>query len=114
VLLRRVARRYLPADVLKPRKQGFTVPVNRWLHGPLGDMAFAVFSSGRFRERGIIDPERARGLIRMHRGGRFDLGHRIWAVLVLETWCRIWIDGEDWKQGMEDLFAYDPKEGVCR
>jgi asparagine synthase (glutamine-hydrolysing) len=93
-LLRRVAARYLPAPILKPRKQGFTVPVGRWLRGELGDVARALFASEAFASRGIVRQDKALDLLAMHRSGRFDLGHRIWSLVVLEMWCRVWLDGQ--------------------
>jgi len=91
-LLRRVAERYLPDEILKPRKQGFTIPIGRWLRGPLGDKVRRLFSSPEFAARGIIRPERALQLLDMHQCGRFELGHRIWSLVVLEQWFRVWMD----------------------
>jgi asparagine synthase (glutamine-hydrolysing) len=91
-LLRKVAARYLPPLILKPRKQGFTVPIERWLHSDLGGLVERVFKSQSFRDRGIIRPEAALTLLAMHQGKRFDLGHRIWCLLILEVWSRVWLD----------------------
>src|SRR2546422_103343 len=102
-LLRRVAARYLPASIVKPRKQGFTVPVGRWLHGALGDLARALFASEAFAARGIVRQDRALQLLAMHRSGRFDLGHRIWSLVVLETWCRVWLDGQSHTQSLRAM-----------
>jgi asparagine synthase (glutamine-hydrolysing) len=110
VLLRHVGKRYLPPEILKPRKQGFTVPIQQWMRGPLGDTALAVFESERFAARGIIDSRRAGNLVRLHRSGRYNLGHRIWSLLVFETWCRVWLDNEPYQQSMNELFAWELKE----
>ena len=104
-LLRRVAARYLPAAIVKPRKQGFTVPVGRWLHGELGDLVRAMFGSKEFAARGIIRPDRALKLLDMHRSGRYELGHRIWSLVVLETWCRIRLDGQSHTQSLRAMLA---------
>jgi asparagine synthase (glutamine-hydrolysing) len=103
--MRRVAARYLPAAILKPRKQGFTVPVGRWLHGALGDLVGVMFGSKEFAARGLIRPDRALKLLKMHRSGRYELGHRIWSLVVLETWCRIRLDGQDHKQSLRAMLA---------
>ncbi len=94
-LLKKVAARYLPPPILKPRKQGFTVPIGRWLHGELGDTVAAIFSSRIFAERGFIRPNAAISLLKMHRSGRYDLGHRIWSIVIFEVWARIWLDGQN-------------------
>jgi len=92
-LLRKLAARYLPSIILKPRKQGFTVPMGRWLHGELGNLAAELFSSKTFRERSIVRPQAALALLDMHRSKRYELGHRIWSLVILEVWARIWLDG---------------------
>ena len=91
-LLRQLAGRYLPAEVLIPRKQGFTIPIGRWLRGELNDRVEALFRSSSFDRRGIIRPQAARDLLAMHRSRRYELGHRIWQIVLLEIWARIWLD----------------------
>jgi asparagine synthase (glutamine-hydrolysing) len=100
-----VAARYLPAAILKPRKQGFTVPVGRWLHGELGDLVGAMLASKEFAARGLIRPDRALQLLDMHRSGQYELGHRIWSLVVLETWCRIRLDGQSHTQSLRAMLA---------
>jgi len=91
-LLRKVAARYLPPVILEPRKQGFTIPVGRWLRGDLGRWAEALFASAAFTQRGIFKSKRIPDLLRMHQSGKYELGHRIWSMLVLEMWFRSWMD----------------------
>jgi len=91
-LLRKVAERYLPEALLEPRKQGFTVPVSQWLRGELGARVEEIFCSDAFAARGVIRPQRALELLAMHRSGSFDLGHRIWSLVILEMWFQVWID----------------------
>jgi asparagine synthase (glutamine-hydrolysing) len=102
-LLRKVAERYLPSLVLKPRKQGFTIPVDAWLRGHLGDTAEALFSSEAFADRGIVSPEKALSLLETHRRGTHNLGHRIWSLIVLEVWARIWLDGQNHNVSLEQM-----------
>ncbi len=91
-LLRKVAARYLPAEILAPRKQGFTIPIGRWLRGPLADYARQVLASQSFASRGMIQPTRALQLLEMHQAGSHELGHRIWSLIMLECWFREWMD----------------------
>ncbi len=91
-LLRKVAARYLPADILKPRKQGFTIPIGAWLRGELGQWSESLFTSNRFAQRGIFKPEKVLKLLRLHQSGKYELGHRLWSLIVLEMWFREWMD----------------------
>jgi asparagine synthase (glutamine-hydrolysing) len=94
-LLRKLARRYLPPIILKPRKQGFTVPMGRWLRGELFDPVMKLFSSDSFKQRGIVNPLAAIELLNMHSSNRYELGHRIWSIVIMEVWARVWLDGQD-------------------
>ncbi|MDX8408967.1 MAG: asparagine synthase (glutamine-hydrolyzing) [Mariprofundales bacterium] len=92
-LLRKVAARYLPSEILAPRKQGFTIPIGRWLREGLGLQVEEVFRSNSFAGRGVIEPEKALQLLMMHRSGKYELGHRIWSLFMLEVWFREWQSG---------------------
>jgi asparagine synthase (glutamine-hydrolysing) len=93
----------LPPSILKPRKQGFTIPVDAWLRGPLGETAAALFSSDAFAARGIVSPEKALLLLERHRRGTHNLGHRIWSLMVLEVWARIWLDGQSHLSSLDQI-----------
>lgn len=91
-LLRKAARRWLPADVLKKKKQGFSVPVAAWLRGPLGEMVSDLFASRAFRERGLVDAAAARRCLSDHLAGVGDLSEVLWLVVCLELWAREFLD----------------------
>ena len=42
-LLRKLASRYVPRDILDRPKQGFGVPIGEWLRGPLKSWAQELF-----------------------------------------------------------------------
>jgi asparagine synthase (glutamine-hydrolysing) len=94
-LLRELAARYLPPVILKPRKQGFTVPMGRWLRGQLRDSVLRLFNSDSFQQRGIVKRQSATEMLKMHCSKRYDLGHRIWSLVIFEVWARVFLDGQD-------------------
>ncbi|MGL6291514.1 MAG: asparagine synthase (glutamine-hydrolyzing) [Silanimonas sp.] len=91
-LLRQVARRWLPSDVLDKPKQGFAIPLPEWFRTKLGTMAADVFASRAFRERGWVQPAVVDGLLAEHRAGRADHAEPLWQVLVLELWARRFLE----------------------
>ena len=48
----------------------------------------------RTLERGLIERDAVKKLFAEHRAGRRDNGNRIWRLLNLETWQRVFLDGE--------------------
>ena len=91
-LLRRVAARWLPPDVLRKPKQGFGLPLGQWFRGPLVGLAEDVLGSRAFRERGLVSASAAQGYLAGHRAGAADHGELLWLVLSLELWCRAYLD----------------------
>ena len=82
-LLRRLAERYLPREIVERPKQGFGVPIDRWLRGPLRDWARERLEERRLYERFPLDRTRVRDLLDLHLSGKRDTHPLLWAVLML-------------------------------
>jgi len=82
----------LPRDVFTRRKMGFGVPLDAWLRAELMPLTDELFSTDAVSRRGWFRPEAVQKLIAEHRNGRFDHSARLWALIVLESWCRTWTD----------------------
>lgn len=91
-LLRRLARRLLPAEIPNRRKHGFDVPVGAWLQGALKPFAEGVLFSNRASTRGFWQPAAVRRLWDRHQAGESGLGERLWVLLNWELWCQVVYD----------------------
>lgn len=91
-LLKRVAARRLPRELVYRKKHGFTLPMDAWFRGPWAERARAVVFSDRARARGWFDYAYLERLWDEHRAGRARHGHRFWLLLWLEVWARIFLD----------------------
>ncbi len=100
-LLRAVARRHVPAEIVDAPKRGFAVPVGEWFRSGEGGframLLDAMHSSQPFgggsEDRGgrLDDLIDARAVLRMldeHDGGSIDHGQRLYLMLVLVIWGR--------------------------
>jgi asparagine synthase (glutamine-hydrolysing) len=86
VLLKELALRYLPRDIVHREKQGFMMPLDRWLaHELKPDIAQALGPEGLAR-RGLIRPEAIAKLVAEHASGRRNHAMRLWVLLILERW----------------------------
>ena len=86
-ILREVARPLLPAKILTRRKQGFALPVDRWMREDLAPMSRDVLLDQTARQRGIFDPAAIEALLLQHQRGE-PRGDQIWALMMLELWYR--------------------------
>lgn len=93
-VLKKVAEKYLPHEVIYRRKVGFTVPLTRWFTGPLAPMIRGILLSPRALEGGYFVPERLRDVVEGHVQQRVDREQAIWVLLALEIWHRLFIDDD--------------------
>jgi asparagine synthase (glutamine-hydrolysing) len=91
-LLRELMRKEFPPDVLRRKKMGFAVPIDRWFRGELHDMAADILLDGRARARGYFRSEAVSRLLNEHVRGVGRHPAKLWALLVLELWHRTFID----------------------
>ncbi len=92
-LLKRLASRFVPRDVLYRRKQGFVMPASSWLRGAMAPYVRLALDSPSFHDRGWVRPEFTRRLLDEHQRGTHDRGDQLFTLLVLELWARLAMDG---------------------
>ncbi len=93
-VLRAALRGLVPAEILDRRKMGFPVPVGRWLRGPFAPLVDDLVLGPRALGRELFAPGELRRLADEHRAGRADHGDRLWLLINLEIWHRVFVDGE--------------------
>jgi asparagine synthase (glutamine-hydrolysing) len=91
-LLKKAFRDLLPASVLNRRKQGFSVPLDRWFRTDLKEFLCDLLLSRRCRERHYFKARYIENLISDHLSGRRNTDRQLWTLLVLEMWHRVHID----------------------
>ncbi|MBI4569868.1 MAG: asparagine synthase (glutamine-hydrolyzing) [Planctomycetes bacterium] len=86
-LLKRVAARYLPTEIVHRPKQGFAAPLGRWIRGPWREMFRAALTG---KGGGSLPPGFNRSfvarMVEEHLALRADHGERLYALYVLARW----------------------------
>lgn len=85
-VLRQLAYKHVPRELLDRPKQGFGVPLADWLRGPLRGWAEALLDERRLREEGFFRPEPIRRKLAEHMSGRRNWAHHLWTVLMFGAW----------------------------
>ena len=99
-LLRKICKRLLPATVLSKPKQGFALPKASWFQQDLWHFATEILLETKTRARGYVRPTVVKQLLDQHATGRRDYSAWIWSLLVLELWCRTFLDTEPVQTGL--------------
>jgi asparagine synthase (glutamine-hydrolysing) len=86
--MRQMLRGLVPDQILRASKQGFMVPMARWLREDLHDMVRDVLSDDAIRQRDYVKPAYVRWLLQEHQSGRRNFSDQLYALVVLELWHR--------------------------
>ena len=84
---------YLPAGLMHRPKMGFSCPIDHWFRNEMKELAYDTLLSHRASGRSLFRPTHVRRLLEEHCGMRQDHHQQLWALLVLELWFEMWIDG---------------------
>ena len=90
-LLEASLRDVIPPEILTRRKQGFALPMAKWMRGDLREILEDALSEESLRRRGIFSPNEVRRLYTRFREGKSTYPF-IWFLAVLELWFREILD----------------------
>lgn len=90
-LLKRLAERYVPHELLYRPKMGFRVPIRRWFKRELLGQTAGLLMDGVLVSRDILNPRGLKWVVRHQRLPWIDLASHLWALLFLEHWARAYL-----------------------
>jgi asparagine synthase (glutamine-hydrolysing) len=91
-LLKRIAARWVPLEVVYRPKMGFAMPLSLWFRGSLGNVLERLLAKSLAVEEGWIRSEPVRRSLEAHRNGE-NHATRLWLILWLELWFRLVVRG---------------------
>jgi asparagine synthase (glutamine-hydrolysing) len=94
-VLRAALRGLVPEPILGRPKMGFPVPIGSWFRGRFFGVVEEFVLSPRALESGLFQPDALRRLAEDHRSGAAQHADRLWLLVNLEIWRRVFLDGED-------------------
>lgn len=87
-LLKKVAERYLPHDVIYRPKTGFAAPARQWIINDLKERVNQTLSAEALEKQGIFNPVTVKQLINDNRAGKIDASYTLWSMLAIESWLK--------------------------
>ncbi|MBM9616710.1 asparagine synthase (glutamine-hydrolyzing) [Desulfobulbus rhabdoformis] len=92
-ILKQLAEKLLPRELIQRPKMGFALPVSQWINAQWAAMSQDLVLGERARQRGNFNQNYLNRIMTEHRCGRRDNSYIIWSLMMLEMWFRSHIDG---------------------
>ena len=92
-IVKEIARRHLPANIVDRKKVGFRVPLDEWFRGGLKDYVHDLLLGrdafvSRYLQRSVVE-----AMLGDHMRGRRNEELRLWTLLGFEVWHRTFLRG---------------------
>lgn len=91
-ILRKVAEKYLPKEIIYRKKSGFGAPVRQWITKDLDGMIEERLSVQQLNHRGIFNPSVVWELIKNNKQGKIDASYTVWSLMAIESWMKQFVD----------------------
>lgn len=85
-ILRQVLDKYVPRELVERPKQGFSVPIDQWLRGPLKDWASDLIDETRLNREGFFNASEVSKKFGEHLSGDKNCQHHLWGLLMFQSW----------------------------
>ncbi len=104
-VVKEAMRESLPPEILQRKKVGFNPPLPQWLSWELKPLLTHLLAPTGIERRGIFRADAVARLLSDHAEKRRDNALKIWALLMIEVWQRMYLDGESETSVREGLLA---------
>jgi asparagine synthase (glutamine-hydrolysing) len=85
-ILKKLAERYLPKEIIYRPKTGFGAPIRKWVVDDMYDMIKERLSKENIEKHNIFDYDKVWELIYRNKSGEIDASYNIWAILAISSW----------------------------
>ncbi|MGZ8848015.1 MAG: asparagine synthase (glutamine-hydrolyzing) [Pyrinomonadaceae bacterium] len=85
-ILRKVAARYVPQEILDRPKEGFVLPKNTWLRAGLSGLIDEVLAPDRLSLHGFFNRDYVSALVSNFMKGDDPLTFRVWTLIIFQLW----------------------------
>jgi asparagine synthase (glutamine-hydrolysing) len=93
-LLKKAVKPWLPSEILRRKKRGFGAPMGSWMRKELSPMVGLLLSKDQVKKRGLFNWHFISNMIAQHHSQTHDYTDHLLALVNLELWSRIFLDGK--------------------
>ncbi len=92
-LLKKIAHKYIPREIMDRPKAGFSIPMFEWLTTDLKDHLYYYINEKQFNKHGLLDVKKAMTIRKEFLAGRKGRETPIWLLLMFQMWWDRWMEG---------------------
>jgi asparagine synthase (glutamine-hydrolysing) len=93
-IFKQAVKDLVPEEVMNRPKQGFGIPIRKWINQELRETMRDTLKDPVTRQRGYFDYSYIDVLLNEHERGRRDHSYALWTLLMLELWHRRFLDAK--------------------
>ena len=90
-LLKKIAHKYIPKEMLDRPKSGFSVPVNEWLKNELKEYLYYYINEKQLSRHDYIDVKKAISIRDTFLAGKSKNETQVWLLLMFQMWWDRWM-----------------------
>ena len=87
LILRKALRKHLPESLIQSKKSGFSIPLAKWIRGPLNDWAKNIFFDPIITKNYLIKVDYS-NIWESYIKGDDNHFQKVWNIMILNTWIR--------------------------
>lgn len=87
-ILKKLALRWIPAEIVNRKKRGFAIPLSRWIAGPLQPMLAKILHESPLWDLDLVNHKVAVTWNEEHLSHKVDRSKSLWGIIVLDHWLR--------------------------
>jgi len=84
--------KYLPEELIRQPKRGFGTDVSQWFKQQWWPLIEQMVVNGIAKRSNIFAPNTVLRIVQEHRQGKYNHSQRIWTLICLELWLRLFVD----------------------
>ena len=86
IILKKLLCKYLPKEYVYRPKQGFGIPIEDWIRGPLKEWSEELLLGNSIRNQNIFSSERIKIIWDDHLNKNVDNTNILFSILMLQSW----------------------------
>lgn len=90
-ILREIAHRYLPKELMERPKMGFGIPVVEWLSNDLKPLVDELFTTTYLEKQNIFNVNEIQRLLHAFNNGKKERAEKIWFLFMFQMWYNEWM-----------------------